>query len=436
MIFFDIFYLLMTPIYIFNIWSYFRMRFESTNKSYFLSTIICVISYFLISFTYLFLEIPFLTLLVNIICGYLISSLFCQNIVRQLTESLILILSFIAIEILVITSLNFFTINYLDASSFQSISAVTLNYLTEYLFIKHLSRRKYQTIYHIKHTFLERVQLIVPLITVLFFLLIANKPLLTEIEFIAVAVFFILINIILFELYDALARSFNLLAEQQNYEQVHSDYANQLQLFESHTEEWREFRHDLANRLTPLYGFIDRYPNSELEDIITNIIPLNLKEKSINTKNMVIDSVINSKLQAASNKNISLSTEIQVPKHTYFDSVDLAVLLGNLLDNAIEGCLTVQENRFINIKILFEANKLKIEIANSFDGIVNKQGDQLLSRKKTSELHGFGLASVRRIVNKYNGLQNINYNNEIFIMKVILFELRAEEMKSKGGFDD
>src|SRR5699024_12274433 len=98
--------------------------------------------------------------------------------------------------------------------------------------------------------------------TVLFFLLIANKPLLTEIEFIAIAVFFVLINIILFELYDALARSFNLLAEQQNYEQVQSDYANQLRLFESHTEEWLTFIHALVNRLTPLYVFIHRYPNS------------------------------------------------------------------------------------------------------------------------------------------------------------------------------
>lgn len=85
-----------------------------------------------------------------------------------------------------------------------------------------------------------------------------NNSSLTQEEFIAIALFFIAINVILFELYDALSKSFNLLSEQQNFRQEQVDYANQLMMMESNAEEWREFRHNLTNRLTPLYGFLEQ----------------------------------------------------------------------------------------------------------------------------------------------------------------------------------
>lgn len=118
---FTIFYLLTTPIYIYNIWSFYQLRFGNNNESLLKNTIFCIVSYGLVSGTYLLIEIPTATLIMNVFCGYLISRLFSQNLIQQLAETLVLIVIFISIEILVVTLLNFYTIDYQDASSYQSL---------------------------------------------------------------------------------------------------------------------------------------------------------------------------------------------------------------------------------------------------------------------------------------------------------------------------
>lgn len=174
--------------------------------------------------------------------------------------------------------------------------------------------------------------------------------------------------------------------------------------------------------MTPLYGFVHQYPNAELEDILANIFPKTLQEPVIETGHIVIDGLINSKLHFTLANSIEVLSDIRVPKDIHIESIDLAVLLGNLLDNAIEGCLTVESNRMIELKLVFEGNHLKVRIANTFDGIVNKQGQHLLTRKEDASIHGFGLKSVKRIVEKYHGFQRINSTQETFTVSIILNE--------------
>ncbi|HBY90027.1 MAG TPA: hypothetical protein DEO37_06280 [Aerococcaceae bacterium] len=424
---FDIFYLLITPIYVYNLWSYFQVRFGSNSESLGKNLFVCFISYLLISSVYLFFETPLLTVSINIMCIILISRLYISEIFKQISESIILLALFIIIELIVVTLLNIYTIDFQDTSSYQSIMSVVFTYLVEFLFIKYLHRRKYRALHKNKNIFLYTIQFIIPLITIIIFLLFLWINLSGTI-LMSLALFFLLINIILFELYDALAKSFDLLSEQQNFKQEQLEYASHLRLLESHNEEWRQFRHDIKNRLTPLYGFIRQYPNSELESILIDIVPDNLQKPVIETGHIAIDGIINSKLHSVSDNEIEVITDIVVPKDIYIDSIDLAVLLGNLLDNAIEGCLTVEANRIIKLKILFEGNRLKVRIANTFDGIVNKQGQQILSRKDDTSIHGFGLKSVQRIVEKYQGLLKIDHTQETFTVSIILNETPSENV--------
>lgn len=431
---FDIFYLLITPVYVYNLWSFFKVRFGSNSESLVKNLIVCVISYLLISTVYLFFEIPLLTVLINILCIVLISRLYIDDIFKQISESLILLALFITIELITVTFLNAFTIDFEDIASYQSIIAVAFTYLVEFLFIKYLYRRNYQKVHKNNHKFLYTIQFIIPLVTIIIFLLFIRLNLPGPI-FLSLALFFLLINIILFELYDALARSFDLLTEQQNFKQEQLEYANQLRLLESHNEEWRQFRHDLKNRLSPLYGFVHRYPDSNLEDILTHVLPDNLKQPIIETGHITIDGIVNSKLHNVSDMNIDLMLDIVVPEKIHIESIDLAVLLGNLLDNAIEGCSTVESSRFIELRILFERNQLKLRISNAFDGLVNKQGQRILSRKEDTSLHGYGLKSIQRIVEEYQGFQDITYTPNTFTVSIVLNEI-IDETSDKEGNDD
>lgn len=183
--------------------------------------------------------------------------------------------------------------------------SLALTYLIEFLFIKYLHRRKYQKFHKNKNAFLYSVQFLIPLITIFVFLIFLWLNLAGTI-LISLALFFLLINIILFELYDALAKSFDLLSEQQKFKQEQHEYANRLSLLESHHEEWQQFRHDIKNRLSPLYGFVHQYPNAELEDILDNIIPKILQKPVIETGHIVIDGLINSKLHFTLANNIKV----------------------------------------------------------------------------------------------------------------------------------
>jgi sensor histidine kinase regulating citrate/malate metabolism len=102
--------------------------------------------------------------------------------------------------------------------------------------------------------------------------------------------------------------------------------------------------------------------------------------------------------------------------------LDLAVILGNLIDNAMEGAQTVKKNNpWIDIKLKYTKGRLIININNSFDGFVYKQGDKIISRKDKSQNHGLGLDSVKDIIKKYNGIISTNYNQDTFKVKVLMY---------------
>ncbi|MBZ6527945.1 GHKL domain-containing protein [Aerococcaceae bacterium DSM 111021] len=420
--FFNIFYAIVNPFYLYILWLYFTVWFGKSSATISNKLLIWLISYLAITFSFLFIQIPYITLITNLASFSLILSLFKGVLSKKILSVFILVSCLLSIEILVVSLFNNPTPTLIKQYNFQNITSLVLSYLIEYVLVKYLIRRKYNFISIYNNRLLSFSQLVIPLLTTIVFLIFIKDSSISEFQFITLALFFILINVILFELYDALSRSFNLLSEQQNFKQEQLDYANQLKMIKSHDEEWREFRHDLANRLTPLYGFVDQYPNRELQDIIFDIVPEPLKEPISKTGHIAIDSIINTKLQPASTESINLTTEIWIPKKIKIDSIDLAVLLGNLLDNAIEGCLTIQENRFIDIKLLFESNQLKLRISNSFDGEVDKQGERILSRKRNNNIHGFGLSSVQKIVNKYDGMHDIHYTHDSFSIKILLFE--------------
>lgn len=83
---------------------------------------------------------------------------------------------------------------------------------------------------------------------------------------------------------------------------------------------------------------------------------------------------------------------------------NLHLILGNLLENAVEAAEKVEENRYINVKMKFDKNNLLLFVDNSYKGKLLKTRDnRLKSTKSDAENHGVGLASVYRAVAKYHG---------------------------------
>ena len=118
---------------------------------------------------------------------------------------------------------------------------------------------------------------------------------------------------------------------------------------------------------------------------------------------------------------IHVNAKATVPAQLKISEIDLCVIIGNLLDNAVEACLKQEcpEDRFIRVYIGLLKDQLYLSISNSAGGAVKKSGRLYLSTKD-SDSHGFGLLRVDRIVEKYAGYLNRQNEEGVFATEIML----------------
>lgn len=213
-------------------------------------------------------------------------------------------------------------------------------------------------------------------------------------------------NILIFYVYMKLADDLRLRRMAAVYEQ-------QLELCERHQQErelsmlqLRDIKHNMKNNLISILAYAENKEYEKMTGFIEEIMGEGgMVIASIsNSGNIVIDSLIGYWYVTAQNKRIIFKTDICIPMIMPFKGADLSLILGNLLENAVEAAEKVEENRYINVKMKFDKNNLLLFVDNSYKGKLLKTRDnRLKSTKPDAENHGVGLASVYRAVAKYHG---------------------------------
>lgn len=183
----------------------------------------------------------------------------------------------------------------------------------------------------------------------------------------------------------------------------------------------RGWRHDYHNHIQVLkahmelkdYGEAVRYLDM-LNDDLAGV------DTVVKTGNVMVDAILNSKLTIIREKGISVNATALVPQDVPFSGIDLSVLIGNLLDNALEACLQMKDSddRFIRIYIDIVKKQLYISVTNSMSGKAKRRGSHYFTTK--SGVHGFGLLCIDRIVSKYGGFINRQDEEGIFATEVML----------------
>ena len=120
------------------------------------------------------------------------------------------------------------------------------------------------------------------------------------------------------------------------------------------------------------------------------------------TGNDAVDSLLNYKLRRAKEMLNSVETKINIPEKLILHSFDLNVVLGNLLDNAIDAAAQTDEKR-LRVEIKLDRGILFINMRNSCRETVSGHFIRLETTKADAANHGIGLGNVRRIVEKYHG---------------------------------
>ena len=183
----------------------------------------------------------------------------------------------------------------------------------------------------------------------------------------------------------------------------------------------RGWRHDYHNHIQVLNAHMELSRYDEARQYLTMLNDdLTTVDTVIKTGNVMVDAILNSKLTMIKEKGIRVNTTANVPQNVPFSGIDLSVLIGNLLDNAIEACMQVKDKdeSFIRIYIDIVKKQLYISVSNSMNGRAKRRGLQYLSTK--AGLHGFGLIRIDRIASKYGGFINRQNEEGVFATEVML----------------
>lgn len=225
-------------------------------------------------------------------------------------------------------------------------------------------------------------------------------------------------NILMFKMFfkviDTLSDNYEkemLLQEAEAKEQYYQEV-------EQSNREVRKIKHDFKNMLLAICGK-SKNKNEISEEIYKIMKELDESDKKIYTSNVVINTIINHKISQAENLNIKTDVNIKVSRTVSFDYKDAGILLGNILDNAIEACERIDQNRrWIKIDMFHQKNTLFIKVCN-------RKTKELVNISKSSKRdihnHGIGVSSIEAIAKKYDGYVEFRDKGEEFEVDVSLY---------------
>lgn len=139
------------------------------------------------------------------------------------------------------------------------------------------------------------------------------------------------------------------------------------------------------------------------------------------SENIVVNSIVGVRLNQAKGKGIAVHSHIHVPASLEIDDVDLNSLLSNMLENAIEACMRMEDQAgaYINLEIRKNQRFLFIECENSVDLGESLEPGQA-TFKDDPKKHGFGLKTMGVVAEKYASIMQIEREPGRFVVRTNL----------------
>ena len=173
--------------------------------------------------------------------------------------------------------------------------------------------------------------------------------------------------------------------------------------------------HDLKGLLKGLQGQISA---EQLDKLKSKVIQY---DAFLKTGNHVLDIVLAEKRAVCNKHDIELTDFIHGADLDFLEELDLYSLIGNMLNNAIDAVLKLpEEERFILLKVSREGDMVTIHEQNPFSGELIME-DNLPKSQRDSRYHGYGMHSMERIAEKYDGMLSVKPENGMFNLDIILF---------------
>lgn len=213
---------------------------------------------------------------------------------------------------------------------------------------------------------------------------------------------------------DKLKLEYELINERINLS--HKNYENMIQA----QEKLRYVYHDLKNHMICMKSYDTK---EEIISYINNLeLQINDFENLRNTGNKTLDIILNDKIHLCKKYNIEFEDSINISKLNFIKENDICAIFANALDNAIEACININDEieKRIEVKATYINGFAVIKFINTKINDIKFTGDRIKTSKEDNKIHGIGLASIKYIVNKYDGEVIVNYSENEFILKIMI----------------
>lgn len=197
--------------------------------------------------------------------------------------------------------------------------------------------------------------------------------------------------------------------------------AKHAELLQSHIEETRRARHDLHHHILALNGFLQARDWTQLEKYLKDYTAHIPETQSVFCKDPALNALLCHYHENAKEAHIDTSFTVSLPEQLPFPSTDLCVILGNLLENAVEACARMHSpEKFIRLSFSMTSSTiLVLVIENSFEGTIHRSGNAFLSTK-AARRKGIGISSVIQLTESYNGVHKFEYQDQVFKVSILL----------------
>lgn len=226
-----------------------------------------------------------------------------------------------------------------------------------------------------------------------------------------------LIVFILFYIFSKTTIEKTKLTERNHILEIQKSYTESLQSYIKYTSKARhDFKHSVhvisrladEGNLSALKDYIAQYENS-----LTITAPVRI------CKSDALNALFNHYRQQAIENNVDINWRIDLPDKTRILDVDLCSIFGNILENAIDGCCTVEEGkRYFNLTSEIKGDCLYIVSTNNYGKPLEMDGETYSSTKHQGK--GIGLHSMKSITEVYDGIFDAGNNNGEFFVDIML----------------
>lgn len=240
------------------------------------------------------------------------------------------------------------------------------------------------------------------------------------------SIIILLLNVICFKMFDKIAADAEIRRKNDIYKQSIDIYKREMEEREEHNEKLRRFRHDIKNHFIAIEKLALSKEYERLQDYIRKLTDeKGVLQVTTISGNPLIDGLLSDKFDVAYKYGIDIEHRIEIPMELPFEDADLCIIVGNALDNAIDGAKDVEGQKRIEISMEVKQGNFLLKVRNTFnpESIKFESNGNRLRTSKTDKInHGMGIGLIEETALKYNGLTEISMNEGYFTLSVLLYQ--------------